>query len=46
MSNPTEQPIDPDKLVIWCDVCQIEVVGYDDWQVHLDSKRHNSKLES
>ena len=40
MSNPTEQPIDPDKMESWCEVCQQSVVGYANWQKHLDSESH------
>ena len=45
MSNPTEQPIDPDKQGVYCDVCEMEVFGIKNWQNHLDSKEHKSKLE-
>ncbi len=45
MSNPTEQPIDPDKMITWCDVCKIEIIGINDWQIHLDSQIHKSRLE-
>lgn len=44
MSNPTEQPINPDKMIIWCDSCKTEIIGFEDWEIHLTSKRHLSKM--
>lgn len=44
MSNPTEQPIDPDKMGVWCDVCEIEIIGYHNWEKHLESTQHITKL--
>jgi len=45
MSNSTEQPIDPDKLGVWCDICQIRLIGFSNWEKHLISEEHRSKLK-
>ncbi len=35
-----EQPIDPDKVTSWCEICKIEVIGYSNWIRHLESVEH------
>lgn len=44
MSNPTEQPIDPERMTIRCEICKEEIIGYMEWDIYLDSKYHKSKL--
>ena len=44
MSSPTETPIDPDKMSTWCALCQVEIYGLDNWQKHVDSYDHQSKI--
>lgn len=45
MSNPTEQPINPNKMAIRCELCKEEIVGYDEWEMHLMSNRHLSRIK-
>ena len=44
MSNSTETPIDPNKVGTWCILCQVEIYGLENWQKHLDSSKHQSKI--
>ncbi len=44
MSSPTDVPINPDKMSTWCELCQIAIYGLENWQKHLDSKEHQSKI--
>ena len=39
MSNPTEQPVDPDEMGVWCDMCKIEITDYHNWEKHLKSTK-------